>query len=492
MKRLKHTLIGLITVLLLGSQGCNSFLNVDIPDQLLKEDYWKTKDQLDAALNGVYVKLGDNILKFLVWGDVRSDIYASNNGTYQNIIKQDIRTTNSTAASWSDVYVGINWANSFLKNAEEVLKYDQSVTAEEVASMKSEVYAIRALYYFYLVRAFQDVPVYLEPYESDTQEAYGPAVPQEQVYAQIESDLEKALAHAPLSFPQPTKNYGRITQKAVKAIWADVKLWLKQYDECIQFCNDLEEIYKNKMLTRETWFSQFATGNSSESIFEYQYVDEKRPSPVADWFRNSNTFYANNMAIRNSFRKVYPASGSLVTNDTVRYPRSYYGTMVFKYAGVSAEGGTYVMRDAVSAQKMNFIFYRFREVLLMKAEALAMKGQFDAAVESINMIRRASEIEEAVPADYGKGEMFFDKLLCERIAELGFEGKQWFSMVRMALNTGYESLVINRVATVSQYVKEQTMRARLSDQRGWFMPYLKSEVENNLQLKQKPFYLGKD
>lgn len=491
MNRLKYILIGVVTVLLLGAQGCNSFLTVDIPDQLLKEDYWRTRAQVESALNGVYVKLGDNIYKFMVWGDLRSDIYDSEDVILLNIIKQDIRTTNSTAADWSNVYVGINWANSFLKNVDQVLQYDQSMTAEEVAAMKSEVYAIRALYYFYLVRAFGDVPVYLEPYESDTQEAYGPPVAQEKVFAQIESDLEKALAHAPASFPQPAKNCGRITQKAVKAIWADVKLWLGQYDECISLCDELVEVYKNKMLTREIWFSQFATGNSTESIFEYQYLDEKYPSPVANWFRNLK-FEANVMAIRNSFRKVYPPSGNQVTADTVRYPRSYLSNIVFKYAGMSAEGGTYVLRDVVSAQKMNFIFYRFREVLLMKAEALAMKGKFEEAVESINMIRRATEIEEAVPAEYGKGEMFFDKLLCERIAELGFEGKQWFSMVRMALHTGFSSLVINRVATASQYIKEQTMKARLVDERGWFMPYLKSEVENNPDLKQKIFYIGKD
>lgn len=491
MNRLKYTLIGLVTVLLLGLQGCNSFLNVEIPDQLLKEDYWRTRDQVEAALNGVYVKLGDNIYRFMIWGDVRSDIYDSDNNTILNIIKQDIRTTNSTAADWSNVYVGINWANSFLKNADKVLDYDQSMTVEEVASMKSEVYAIRALYYFYLVRTFQDVPVYLEPYESDTQEAYGPAVSQDQVFVQIESDLEKALAHAPKSFVQPMKNYGRITQKAVKAIWADVKLWLGKYDECIQFCDELEEIYKDKMLTRETWFSQFATGNSSESIFEYQYIDEKFPSPVANWFRGT-TFQPNYLAIKNSFKKVYPSTGNLVTADTVRYPRSYYSSYVFKYAGMSTDGATYVFRDLVSAEKMNFIFYRYREILLMKAEALAMKGKFDEAVEAINVIRRATEVDEAVPSEYGKGEMFFDKLLCERIAELGFEGKQWFSMVRMALHTGYTSLVINRVATSSQYVKEQTMKARLVDDRGWFMPYLKSEVENNPDLNQKTFYIGKD
>ncbi len=489
MKKIRNIVLGLM--LFIGLQGCGDFLTVEIPDQLLKKDYWKTRDQVEAALNGVYYQLGQNITRFITWGDARSDIYINFSGAavdYAKLVEQDIKTTNALL-NWSNVYVGINWANSFLKNVETVLEYDQSVTREEVLAMKAEVYAIRALYYFYLVRTFQDVPVSLEPYESDKQAAYTPAYPETKVFEVIEGDLKEALMYAPASFADPAKNCGRITKNAVKAIWADVKLWKGEYKGCQELCEELEKVYDGKMLRAESWFSIFAQGNASESIFEYQYIDEKRLSPIASYYR---TYTYNEKAFTNNVKKVYPGSGSLVTSDTVRYKRSCYGGVVFKYRGMSASNNIYVYRDVTSEARINFIFYRYREVLLMKAEAMAMQGLYDEAIVPINKIRKVTGLEEVIATEYGKDRAFMDKLLCERAAELGFEGKQWFSMVRIAMHTGYDDLLVDRIASTNLTVKEQTMKARLVDRRGWFLPYLKSEVENNLDLKQKEFYLGKD
>lgn len=490
MRKIKNILLALL--LIAGLQGCNSFLTVDIPDQLLKENYWQTRDQVNAALNGVYYQLGQNITRFIAWGDVRSDLYTLSDGSndYGYFIDQDVKTKNSLV-KWGDVYVGINWANSFIKNAEGALEYDQSLTREEVVSMKAEAYAIRALYYFYLVRTFQDVPVFLEPYESDTQYPYGPAVPEAQVLKIIESDLEKALQDAPVSFSSPEKHHGRITCNAVKAIWADVKLWKGEYKECIALCEELGKDYDSKLLGASAWFSIFATGNTGESIFEYQYLDEKRPSTIVNFFLN-NRLSSNFLAFGNNIKKVYPSLGGSRLADTVRYPRTVVGSSLFKYTGMSADGSSYVFRDETSRQKMNFIFYRYREVLLMKSEACAMLGDYDQAIEAINQIRRSISLDEVGAAEYGKDQAFMDKLLCERAAELGYEGKQWYSMVRIALHTKYDELLIDRIASTNFSVKEQTMKARLIDQRGWFLPYHYDEIQNNLDLRQKEFYIGKD
>lgn len=146
-----------------------------------------------------------------------------------------------------------------------------------------------------------------------------------------------------------------------------------------------------------------------------------------------------------------------------------------------------------AAKKVHFIFYRFREVLLMKAEALAMLGKFEEALVPINRIREASGLEQLTSGEYGKEKLFFDKLLAERVAELGFEGKQWFSLVRIALHTGYDDLLIDRIVETSLTgVKQQTLRARLMEEKGWFMPYHQDEINSNLDLKQKEFYKGKN
>lgn len=65
----------------------------------------------------------------------------------------------------------------------------------------------------------------------------------------------------------------------------------------------------------------------------------------------------------------------------------------------------------------------------------------------------------------------------------------------MARNSGFENLVIERIAQAAQYiltnVKMQTMRARLQEPESWFLPYYKTEVEKNPLLNQKIYYEGK-
>lgn len=496
----QNIIITTFLFILLGLQGCGDFLTVDIPDSLTKKEYWKSKDHAEAALTGVYTNLGGNIQTFIYWGGLRSEIYAlrGSNSALAQFINQDIRITNSTC-NWNNVYKGIYWANSFLKNVHLVLENDRSFTETDMNEMLGQVYALRALNYFYLVRAFKEVPYQSEPYESDTQAPYAAAQPEDVVLDSIEADLSHALKMAPESFPRPDDNCGYITKNAVRALWADVKLWRQKYQECIDLCEEVEKTYDNQMVVIDAWYSMFATGNSKESIFEYQYLDEGPTSPVGSLFYS--TLSVNRSAYYYNVRKVYPQSGQYETIDTLRPQRtvqpvsytggsSFYG--VFKYLGISSADKQFVLRDETGRNKVNYIFYRYREVLLMKAEALGALGRYTEAIEPINKIRTAIGAETLTPEELGTGENFMDKVICEHRTELGYEGKDWFILLRIARNTGYTNLLIDRISEhSSSSIKEQTLKAYLANPEGWFLPYLDSEVQNNLLLKQKEFYKGK-
>lgn len=495
----KNIIITAFLFLVLGLQGCGEFLTVDIPDSLTKKEYWKSKDHAQAALTGIYTNLGGNIQTFIYWGGLRSEIYGlgSNSAELTQFINQDIRITNSLC-NWANVYKGIYWANSFLKNVHLVMENDRSFTVQDMNEMMGQVYALRALNYFYLVRAFKEVPYQSEPYESDTQNPYAAALPENVVLDSVEADLSLALQMAPESFARPNDNYGYITKNAVRALWADVKLWRKKYQECIDLCEEVEQVYDGKTVADDAWFSMFATGNSKESIFEYQYLDDGPASPVGSLFYS--TLIAYRSAYYYNVRKVYPQSGQYETIDTIRPQRTVqtfrsglsYVNGVFKYLGISATGGEYVQRDETGRRKVNFIFYRYREVLLMKAEALAALEHYDEAVEPINKIRTATRMETVTPEEMGTGENFMDKIICEHRTELGYEGKDWFILVRIARNTGYKKLLTERVSEHSySNIKEQTLKAYLDNPEGWFLPYYDTEVQNNLLLKQKEFYKGK-
>ena len=128
----------------------------------------------------------------------------------------------------------------------------------------------------------------------------------------------------------------------------------------------------------------------------------------------------------------------------------------------------------------------------MKAEALGALERYEEAVEPINKIREATGLETVMPEEMGTGENFMDKFIFEPRAELGYEGKDWFILLRIARNTGYTGLLIDRISEhSSSSIKEQTLKAYLENPESWFLPYLDDEVQNNQLLEQKKFYVGK-
>ena len=442
---------------------------------------------------------------FMHWGDVRSGLYALNgDNTYASqFINQELLTTN-TWADWASVYATINYANSFIKNAERVLEHDPTL-AENVQHMLGEMRGIRALCYFYLVRAFEDVPLQLEPYESDTQEVNLPAIPEETVLDTIEYDLKLALDLCADSY-SGVDNYGRVTKKAVKALWADVKLWRGDYENCVTLCEELEQEYEGKRVREANWYSMFTLGNSEESIFEYQYSNDGVHSPLYSFAvgtsvvnNSAGNYQGNYQAYKREMDKIYPSTGGWEFSDTVRTAGTTYCNVanekfdVYKYLGIAAGYEELVYRDNITCYDAHFIFYRFREVLLMKAEALGMLERYDEAVEAVNEIRRTTGLDETSASQMGRGSSFFDKLLAERCAELAFEGKQWFSMLRIARHLGSEgtSLLVNRVADSHLSLTSSMVKSRLQNSASWYMPYYDTEVEHNHALEQKEYYRGR-
>jgi len=500
MKILKKLKYGLFGVILL-TFGCDNFLNVDTPDNLVKNEFWKSRDQVYSSLMGIYTSLDNSLNSFQVWGDIRSSFYAPGIGTefttdYAQFLQHDIYTKNKLV-SWAQVYKSITWANSFILNAPSSLNYDSTFKEEELKNMMGEVYAIRALYYFYLVRTFKEVPIIKEPYESDSQNFNTAISSENDVLDFIEQNLDFALKNAPETFTIVNEKYGRVTKNAVRAIWADVKLWRNEYQSCIDLCSSLDTEYSNSLVAPQDWYTIFSQGNSSESIFELQYLQQGPGSPLYSWFSyfdlGKEKYLANisNVAV-NSQEILYPTvSDKYITSDTIRL-KSYseFNDMeVYKFLGQSAYQRSY---RSQSNRTANYIFYRYREIMFIEAEAYAMLGQYDEAEKLINIIREHCDIPALSPGEGGEGIEFFSRLLMEREFELGFEGKEWFAAVRIARRPGYESVLIDKAATNHSMGQPfQVIRARLLNPESWFLPYYNEEVDFNQQLEQKEFYKNK-
>ncbi len=493
--------------------SCDKFLTVDVPDNLVHNEYWQNREQVLASRNGMYSGLHNNLNVFHVWGDIRSSLYTPGPGTsftteYRQFMVHDIYPTNGLVR-WASVYTGITWINSFIKNAPSALQKDPTFKKSELDIMLGEAYALRALNYFYLVRAFKEVPIIEDPYESDNQKFNTSAKSEVEVLDFIERDLEKALTAVSEDFESVNERYGRITKNAVRALWADVKLWRNEYQACLDLCHDLNS-YRSKLVEPLNWFSIFNPGNSPESIFEYQYLQTGFSSPVYGWFGHFSglsegaKYMANSVNISVNGTELYPPLPTDLINwsaDTVRLknyssyrlsPVSYpggNGYEVYKMVGQSPYVASY--RPA-GGRNMNYIFYRYREILFMEAEALAMLERYSEAEERINLVRYHCDIPEFAPGAMGTDVEFMRYLLMEREFELGFEGKEWFAAVRVARRPGYRDVLIEKSAENNAVgIDYQVVKARLLDPESWFLPYHDIELENNKSLGQKAYYKNK-
>lgn len=504
--KIKHALFGM-TILL---SGCNSFLDVDTPDNLVQDEFWQNRDQVYSSLMGIYTSLNSSLNSLHVWGDIRSSFYAPGDGTeftndYSQFLSHDIYPKNGLV-SWSQVYKSVTWINSFIKNAPGALDKDPTFDQAELNTMLGEAHAVRALYYFYLVRAFKDVPIIKDPYESDSQEFDTAPFPENDVLDFIEEDLDFALKNTAETFEDVSEKYGRVTKNAVRAIWADVKLWRNQYQECLDLCMVIDASYVNTLVRPQDWYTIFNPGNSPESIFELQYSNLGPSSPMYNWFSffdvGKEKYLANTAnTVINAVELYPPQSEKYSTSDTIRLKsfsalnktviaNGYGGAFeVYKYLGQAPYQKAYRSSNERTA---NYIFYRYREILLMKAEAYAMLENYTAAEACINLIREHCDIPLLQPGEAGEGTEFFSRLLMEREFELGFEGKEWFAAVRVSRRPGYETVLIEKAATEHAMGQSfQVIRARLLNTESWFLPYHYDEVENNQQLEQKEFYQNK-
>jgi len=497
------------------SSSCNKWLELRPEDGLTSDEYWQTKEQLEAAVVGCYASLLDGgsmpLVKYLfLWGELRADMVqpgfdpASDDDLSAlssitrdeiNMIRTDISSTNAIT-NWDAVYKTINNCNAVIKNAAEVLKTDNTLTQTQLNSLTGEAYGLRALMYFYLLRTFGEVPLKLLPTSTDADIVPLAKSSKEEVYAQILKDAEQAAKNCQPAFSNAAEDKGRITLYTAYAIQADVYLWGEEYQKCIDACDKIISSGKYQLFpagsTQAEWFNRvFYNGNSVESIFEFQFYEGKlnpfyqmfsqanKELVAAEWITTGGLYGIDNIDAEN---KDIRGGGTsmLETNGSIN-----------KFTG-----------NRTSATSFSHWFvYRYSDILLMKAEALTWVSPGDAAngtaaiamVNDIRLRRNAlpvvsdAVIEEPAPAESLK---VTEYILNERAREFAFEGKRWYDILRNAKRNNYEhdEVLMDMVTSSAQPAKQQTVINKYKDRRSHYLPIYNYELQTNKSLIQNSFY----
>lgn len=234
MKLIKTTyFITAIASVVLFASCKKDFIDIPVRGQFLTENYYANASQALGGLIGVYDPIRknsggfENMITMMNAGS--DDHFAGGGGAtdgagIQGFSNYTITPLTMPASFWNDHYQGIFRANILLSKLPGT-----EMDATQKARFTAETKALRALYYFNLVRMFKNIPLILEPLTATNMYDVTQVQPQE-IYTQIEKDLNEAIAALPATISAPGE-MGRFTKGAAQALLGKVYLYQNKKTE---------------------------------------------------------------------------------------------------------------------------------------------------------------------------------------------------------------------------------------------------------------------
>ncbi len=432
--------------------SCESFLEEHPTGFLTPSEYYKTSEQIRAAVNGTYTGL-DDVMGSGGLAIATSPIYAleyitgysqrPRSGTFysnQFLLLDDVSTDNFWVdAWWNATFFNLENCNSVIKNLTE----SEILDDESRNALLGEVYFMRAYYYFQGVRVFGEIPLKTEPTLDllDVQIAKSSI---SDIYDQIVKDLKAAE----LSGLDWTDVSGRVNMGAIKSLLARVYITMagypleggqEYYDLAYTKAKEVIDSDEFELFTKYSDLRNPIKENKGEHIFMLQREAETAgstfhfsflPYPVKQISTSPN--YGGALSPHPAFFNSYDDADARKQEQVFfysEYPNfdnpndtiDLEGTFIFKYWDDLAE--------EEGRSGANFSLIRYADVLLMCAEAKATADggtTTDAtAVNAFFQVRHRAFPAETIPASISVNEV-----LKERFWELSFEFITWFDMVR--------------------------------------------------------------
>jgi hypothetical protein len=448
-----------------------SFLTVTPKGTNLESQYYRNQSEAFTGLVAVYdimsYQSGGLLTKEAV-ANAASDDHVAGGGGAGDINDLQVinnytlnETSGPSAALWQGNYQGVFRANVILSKLPGV-PMDASLRNRYA----DEATALRAFFYFDLVRFFKNIPLVLKPIPSDQIDNILQVAPSA-IYAQIESDLKAVIANK--NIPDQVSvstDGGRLTMGAVHALLGKIYLFDKKYAQAateLAIVNgapgQMNATYGYQLLPNFGDLWKTANKFNSESILEAAHSSKSggdwgcaactegnllniltaprgyvQKTPAAPDYISGYSFLPFTKAFFD-FIHFDPRNKATVANlDSLKaagvadYTPGYANTGFFlgKFAGHVADKTT-----GGGAPELNYPqnVYEFRlaDTYLMEAEALIM-GNGD-------LVRAAALMTAVHSRAYNDGTSHplpatMDAIKTERRAELAGEGHRWFDLVR--------------------------------------------------------------
>ena len=474
MKNINKIYLYAIAMVIVATTSCKKQLEINPAISVSIERALSTRENLNAAIIGVYARLKG----LRLYG---RDMFAvgealSENGLATNksgrLINEAANVPGAHFGTWQSAYFAIAEINIIL-NAIPSLNVTPAVTIAERNGWEGELLFLRALLYHDLVRIYgyepgfgvagQDrggVPIVTQtPLTIEAALANTPGrASVDSVYSRIYADLNSAITRLsnPASFAP-----GKVTLAAAQALFARVALYNRDYNLANTMATSVLTAFQPRIPTAGNYVGSWTSAVHPESIFEVRYANQ-----------------AENLGVNESLQTTYTTLRDRGNPNVVQG----FGDLVAQtslltqlgFTGVVNAGGTFTSR---SDDARNLLFergstargtariectkfigkngfpnldnvpvIRVSEVLLTRAEARANATNANgtanlsfslanatADLVALKTLRYAAYATTQAPTDatLTTAPLLLNEIYRQRRIELAFEGHRWFDFKRL-------------------------------------------------------------
>lgn len=505
----------LILAIALLTVACNKdFLNKNPLNASSDANFWSSEKNAELWINHAYKALpGATDFYFDPMSDDSFINGTTENGNTGKVAYGTFEPT--------DNIVAMKWGYTYIRHCLELLERVEQIpqiSEEGKNKLKGQARFIIALSYFQKITLYRDVPLVtrtLTVEESDLSKT-----DKNIVLDYILDQLDLAIEELPLTWP--TGQIGRITKGAALALKARVLLYNERWAEAEQAAQEVMELRNNGQKVydlhanyNELFLTSF-NNSTKEVILAHQYALNQYTHTLRWNLAFSSLAGSGSSMPLPDLVNAYETKDGLPISESPLYnpsapfenrdPRFYHN---FIYPGQTfggvkydpmnnatdrAQAKTYIyfrkyINDIAVSQSqpclVNWIIFRYADVLLMYAEAKnENSGPDNAVYDVIDLIRGRAGMPSVDRGRYNTKEKLRDFIRNERRVELAGEGLRYFDILRWKI----AEQVMNKEIVSFQIPGQlplQTIGTRVFDPaRHYVWPIPQSAIDKTQNLEQ--------
>ncbi|PRD54812.1 RagB/SusD family nutrient uptake outer membrane protein [Sphingobacterium gobiense] len=437
--------------------SCDMDLNQQPISDASSETYFQTVDDFNQGLNAVYSSLRGYPDRLMSLAETRSDnLHAISDGGVRdwegiNSFHRTIASNPYVEEAWETNFNGIFRANNYLEQLAQ--KGESVILDEEVRRrMEGQVRFLRAFYYFDLIRYFGRVPL-IDRVVDATEAKAIPRSPVSEVYNLIIEDLNMAISYLPAPSEYAVQDKGRANRYSAKMLLGLVYMTrsgpdlgvegaglnTNEWDKAVEQFNDIIASHEFALLPSYSAIFDYDNERNEEVIFNIEYASGANPivGSTFPWVLVPDIWFVEVLGLPTqgglTIRPV--ATDLLRAYETTDVRRSFSIQEGYSYGSV-VETRSFI-KKFVDITKVpttsrfdwpiNYIVYRYTDLLLLKAECVlnGAPGSMDTDVDGVvNAVRERAGLTTPLTG------VTKAQLLEERRREFIGEGTRWFDLIR--------------------------------------------------------------